>query len=270
MNMENIVTLERWEDFNKIISDLQKTSAINAGGSVSPLLFRGQGNSEWGLRTTLEGRRKKPFSFMDYYKLILSIQPETETFSSRNWNIPKSEVLESYSGEYNGINETPPAYEYLVYLRHHGFPSPLLDWSASPYVAAFFAFRDETDVKNDVAIYCYQELNGNGKSGLFKKPKILGLGPKVKSHKRHFLQQSHYTICANFESNKWVYVPHEEVFELGEVDQDKLTKYIIPASERQKVLTDLDMYNINAFSLFDTEETLLEMVSFREPKLRIT
>src|SRR5579871_975887 len=35
-----------------------------------------------------------------------------------------------------------PGYDYMAYLRHHGFPSPLLDWTRSPYVAAFFAFRD--------------------------------------------------------------------------------------------------------------------------------
>lgn len=60
-----------------------------------------------------------------------------------------------------------------------------------------------------------------------------------------------------------VFRSHQELFELGRTDQDALWKIVIPASERTKVLTRLDKYNLNAFSLFDSEESLMETLAFR-------
>lgn len=89
-----------------------------------------------------------------------------------------------------------PGYEYFAYLRHHGYPSPLLDWTASPYIAAFFAFRNVAPTVDKVSVYVYLEYAGFGKIGSNDAPSIKTFGPYATIHSRHILQQSSYTICA--------------------------------------------------------------------------
>jgi hypothetical protein len=151
-------------------------------------------------------------------------------------------------------------YEYLAHLRHNGFPSPLLDWTRSPYVAAYFAFsKPQSD---SVAIYGFSETPKNMKVGSVIEPQIRALGPYVKTHKRHLRQQSRYTICATFVLNDgWYFARHQAVFDRNAPDQDLLWKLVIPASERTKVLTALSSANVNAFSLFESEESLMEMLA---------
>src|SRR5262249_5053448 len=152
------------------------------------------------------------------------------------------------------------AYDYLLYLRHHNFPSPLLDWTASPYIAAYFAFASaRTDA---VAIYVYCEMPKNFKQYNSDAPMIWSHGPVVHGHRRHFRQQSSYTVCLKFDApNGWSFYPHQQMLERGIEGQDVVWKIIVPSSERTKVLNILDQYNLNAFSLFDTEESLMETLT---------
>jgi hypothetical protein len=148
-----------------------------------------------------------------------------------------------------------------------GFPSPLLDWTKSPYVAAYFAFARTKAA--EVAVYVLDERPNKSKVRSSDRPQIISFGPYIKTHRRHFRQQSRYTICTKFEGNEWMFVPHDLVLETeGNQDQDLLWKIIIPAKERQKILRHFDKFNLNEFTLFESEEGLLEMLAMREFDLR--
>jgi len=50
----------------------------------------------------------------------------------------------------------------------------------------------------------------------------------------------------------------------GHSQQGLCRKFTIPASEQIKVLTLLDEFNVNSFSLFGSEESLMETLAARE------
>jgi hypothetical protein len=253
-----IFDLESWEAVETKIRELCERY------DGTRLLFRGQGDASWTLATTLERVGVEGMRFTAYYELISRLHPEIESFTGNNWDIPDFPKMNSLLREYGDLKASFPtsAYAYMLYLRHHGFPSPLLDWTRSPYVAAYFAFRHrDSGSSGKVSLYVYSEMPRNFKV-LSNNPRIIRFGPFVRTHRRHFLQQSEYSICVHFE-NMWRFARHGDVFDLHELDQDVLFKIDIPVTERSKVLTLLDDHNLNAFSLFGTDEGLMEAMTFR-------
>jgi hypothetical protein len=260
-----------WEAFEHKVKELRGKYRSES----SPLLFRGQGNAEWPLKTTLERSGAGRMLFREYYQLICaSMGPEVKTFAGVDVPTFDPELCKPFDDPdllYEIGDIFPlPLYRYMAYLRHFGFPSPLLDWSRSPYVAAFFAFRDELPddaSKRSVFVYCERPLGQKG--GEHGKPHIREIGPYVQTHERHFRQRCDYTICGCLDKNYgWHFDSHQAVFDQELPRQDFLWKFDLPTSERKKVLGVLNDYNLNAFSLFGSDESLLETMWFREHVLR--
>jgi len=231
--------------------------------------FRGQADSEWPLFTTLERRVPLMSAVSAYLRVISEIKPAVETFTGLTFEAIKRQDIDQVCREYDRFQfRFGEGLTYMAHLRHGGFPSPLLDWTSSPYVAAYFAFARARH-KGNVAIYAYHERPENMKIG-GPYSQIVSYGPILKTHKRHFRQQSRYTICVAYVKDQWHFMPHEGVFyQRDGLKQDLLWKITVPASERMKALRYFDKFNLNEFTLFDSEEGLLEMLATRVIDMRL-
>jgi len=264
---------KKWEEFEPWLQEIERKRQSLAGRDhttvVSRPLYRGQSNSQWKLLTTLERHFRTTITVGQYFWLVRAAKPFIETLTERRWNLP--DELTTQDEEMLGIFPTKhplfggEGYEYLTYLRHHGFPSPLLDWSLSPYLALFFAFNDAEEIAGGhVSVFSFVEYAGRGKGRSGGQAGIHELGGYTRSHPRHFLQQGGYTVCLKENDAGICFAEHEEVFARADGEQDLLWKLNIPTSERRRVLNHLDRHNINAHSLFANEEGLARTIAFRE------
>lgn len=262
--------LNSFADFDKAVAYLKDDlKQLKQQGMVqSEILFRGQANAEWGLETTLERFNSSQIVTTNKYNSYLArAKPTVETITGKTW--PFESRHETPDTE--RITWLPQNYEFMVYARHHGYPSPLLDWTRSPYIALYFAFANSLPDK-DVAIFAYCSMPRGMKGGGFitdgtivAPPAILELGPFATTHPRHFAQQSRYTICTQIrKDSSREYCSHELVFQNVRDGQDLMYKYILPGSLRFDMLDRLDHMNINGFTLFNSEDGLMAALAFRE------
>ena len=216
-----------WHEFKESLNILnQERDGLKKerypGVRISEFLYRGHSDSEWKLETTLERFPEHSLSVENYYRLIHKIKLEVETYFKKEWVIPDADEWieklnkKSYSNIATYIVNSGSLYEYIVFLRHHGFPSPLLDWSRSPYVAAFFATRQAIVNKSKfISIFVFLDSIGKGKQYIGDLgngiQQIEALGPNVRGQKRHFLQQCEYTICTQSKPNEYKFISHEEI-----------------------------------------------------------
>jgi hypothetical protein len=69
-------------------------------------------------------------------------------------------------------------------------------------------------------------------------------------------------MCVIFDG-EWRFEQYQRVFEWPNQTQGDFWKFNIPYSERIKVLKLLERYNLNAFSLFGSEESLMETMALK-------
>ena len=249
-------TVNSWLEFEDKIAEIKEKYPK----PVTPILYRGQSDSAWQLKTTLERFSRSAWTVEEYVKLALRCAPEIESFTGRRWDLIDTGEIQAEIKKYGeDAIAYIPQLDFLIYLRHHGFPSPLLDWTFSPYVAVFFALSEESKAEN-ATVFAYVKAPIGVEGGVVGAPRIKPVGRGVRTHKRHFLQQATYTICTEVkgeldQGNPHVFVCHERVLEKKSKRQDILMKINISRTKRIDFLSRLNESNINEFSVPFGEKT---------------
>jgi hypothetical protein len=143
--------------------------------------------------------------------------------------------------------------------QHYGMPTSLLDWSLSPYTAAYFAYSDIARNRvesTEVAIWMLDtrhvlvgQADGPGDQRLGK---LTWFRPGTYGNDRMRNQFGCFTLLRSELSSIESFIGHH----LDEGDVPPLTKFVLPATDADSALTELAYMGIHDGQLFPGVEQL--------------
>ena len=256
------VLVKSLSEYIDAVNEFRKNSELS-----KTILFRGQSNADWSIQSSLERAGVLNILFEEYYKTIDYYKPEFNAYGKnfkRNVKFPNGYNFDF--SDYNPISYNQfPEIEYLTYLRHHGFPSPLIDFTQSEYIALFFACEDAINVNKANTNGKIFALNSNLKEAFSCGYKEFHrIGHYVDTDPRHIAQQSEYLIACCFSSDKWMFVPFnlEQNLQDSSVKENSVLEIEVEASAKMELLQELNKMNINHFTLYRDEDSLMKKMKF--------
>jgi hypothetical protein len=232
-----VLEYSSWNEFKRdLLTELFGDGVYQPGC----YLFRGMGNADWSLASTFDRR----FGTLPHDQRL------------RLWE----ELIGHWrrSCQENGVPDSVVRDDHQLWAlgQHHGLPTRLLDWSTSPYVAAFFAFYYWVlrlpQEYGHVVIWVLHLDNPvwSGERG------VEIVTPPALENIRLRAQGGKFTLSRTPFASLQEYV-EQSATGLA------LTKVVLPAREAVRALPDLDAMGINNYRLFPDLTGLAEMTTMR-------
>ncbi|EKF9851382.1 FRG domain-containing protein [Vibrio cholerae] len=231
------VRCESWSGF---IDFIHNENAVNLSDIYC---FRGHASENWHLKSTL--KRSLEQNSISYFSSI------------------EQELLDSFKKYCLGRRGHNPAQltenEWWALGQHFGLKTPLLDWSESPYVAAYFAFNTDYHETENVAVWMLAK-------NINSYPEISRLAP---NHHLEFIR-SYLDENARLLNQRGLFVRtpfmmcvSDWIAQFNQNGYIALAKVLIPITEKKIALNSLDKMNINHLTLFPDLMGAAEYANFK-------
>jgi hypothetical protein len=231
----------RYRDWLHLKSDLVPDLFDDQPFSSGRYLFRGVGNADWTCLSAFDRR---------FAHLATGQRLEM-------WELLLQSFREACAD--HGVSSSIVDHDsrLLAFGQHFGLPTRLLDWSLSPYVATFFAFRNALSTSppaRNVAIWILDTTRSEVWS---KEMGVELVSPPAMENLRLRNQAGRFTLA------RTGFPTLEEHVEHCASDGTPLIQAVVPAVEAARALPDLDSMGVNAAHLFPDVSGLAEAVTLR-------
>jgi hypothetical protein len=237
-----IFRLESWDQFLNLVTN----------PPYSHWAFRGEHDGRWPL-----------YSSLSRYLRAFRVDP-------RAWPEQESRIVRIFKRKAHQFLDKPPDadddFQWLALMQHHGAPTRLIDFTWSPYVAAFFALER---ARADSVVWAMNKTRID--TGLARMdPRISGNFPRnfIRGHHRFIWMGEPHTMnrrliaqSGTFAVPGVVDLPVEDI--LSDRDQSNiLAKIVLAHAVREVGMRELYRMNITYATLFPDLDGLARSLAY--------